>query len=353
MSTDQPDVTVIVGAYNAMPYLTTGVQSVLEQSIGRDRLELIAVDDGSTDGTGAELDRLAARSPAMRVVHQPNSGGPAGPRNTGIELARGRYLFFLDADDYLGAEALERMVAMADRNGSDVVVGRRVGVGGRKPQETMLRHDLDQADLYESGVWWTLSAQKLFRRSFIERHELRFPDLPIGQDQPFGGMAYLKAGVISVLASYDCYYLVRRDDGGNNTTVQKHLGEALDSVELMMQMVADRVEPGDRRDALMTRHFAVDLNTVCFARRFLGASPEQRREAVSRAQKLLASYYTPSVAAAVPAKARRKYDLIQRGAADELAELLHTRVPARRKRGSVKTAKRILRGLRRRLRPAR
>nr|WP_037887320.1 glycosyltransferase family 2 protein [Streptomyces viridochromogenes] len=115
-----PDVSVIIGAYNAMPYLTRCVTSVMEQTIGYDRIELIAVDDGSTDGTGAELDRLAQEFPGvMRVVHQANSGGPSAPRNAGLELARGRYVFFLDADDHLGPQALERMVAMADANGSE------------------------------------------------------------------------------------------------------------------------------------------------------------------------------------------------------------------------------------------
>lgn len=317
-----PDVSVVVGAYNSMPYITTCVSSVLGQSIGEGRLELIAVDDGSTDGTGAELDRIASSSSAMQVVHQENSGGPAGPRNVGIERARGRYIFFLDADDYLGQEALERMVAMADRNNSDVVVGRRVGVGGRRPAETMLRCNIDNADLYESGVWWTLSAQKLFRRSFIADLNLRFPDLPIGQDQPFGGMAYLRAKVISVLADYDCYYLVRRDDGGNNTSVQNKVQEALDSVEMMMDMVAANVEPGSKRDLLMERHFAVDLNTVCFARRFLAADAETRQGAVARAQALLEKYYNSRLAASIPAYARLKYALIERNDVERLTELV-------------------------------
>lgn len=132
--TQIPDVTVVVGAYEAMPYLIRCLESVETQTIGADRIEIVAVDDGSTDGTGEYLEEFAARSKVpTRVIRQKNSGGPSGPRNVGLGLARGRYVFFLDADDYFGDEALERMVTMADRAGTDVVLGKVVGVNrGRR-----------------------------------------------------------------------------------------------------------------------------------------------------------------------------------------------------------------------------
>lgn len=317
----QPDVSVVVGAYNAMPYLTKCLSSVLEQSIGLDRLELIAVDDGSTDGTGAELDRFAAAYPAMRVIHQENSGGPAGPRNVGIELARGRYIFFLDADDYLGVEALERMVAMGDRNNSDVVLGRRVGVNRGTPQ-SMFRRNQDRADVFTSEVWNILSAQKLFRKSLIDRLGLRFPNLPIGQDQPFTAKAYLHADVISVLADYDCYYLVRRDDGGNNTTRQKDIRVWLNFVEHMVRLVAEHVAPGEKRDNLMRRHFRDEFRRLCFSERFLEAEPEVKAEAVQRAKAIVDEFYTPRIAAAMPVDGRLRFELIRRGDLDRLVEVV-------------------------------
>ncbi|MGJ3559518.1 glycosyltransferase family 2 protein [Streptomyces sp. INA 01156] len=92
-------------------------------------MEVIAVDDGSTDGTGECLEEFAGRAPMpVTVIRQANSGGPSGPRNIGLDRATGRYVFFLDADDRLGHEALQRMVAMADRAGTDVVLGRVEGV---------------------------------------------------------------------------------------------------------------------------------------------------------------------------------------------------------------------------------
>ncbi|WP_037653552.1 glycosyltransferase family 2 protein, partial [Streptomyces exfoliatus] len=150
MSSNAPDVSVVIGAYQAMPYLIRCLESVEAQTLGAGRLEIIAVDDGSTDGTGEYLDAFAARTAIdTRVVHQENSGGPSGPRNTGLGLARGRYVFFLDADDYFGEEALERMVAMGDRAGTDVVLGKVVGVN-RGAAKSMWKQTVERADIYFS-----------------------------------------------------------------------------------------------------------------------------------------------------------------------------------------------------------
>src|SRR5690242_17952923 len=112
--------------YNGLATLGRALGSVFAQTLGG--IEIIVVDDGSTDGSAAELDRLAASHDNLVVIHQPNSGGPGGPRNTGLARARGEYLFFLDADDWLGPEALERMAALADEHGTDIVLGKTVGV---------------------------------------------------------------------------------------------------------------------------------------------------------------------------------------------------------------------------------
>ena len=126
-----PDVSVVIPTFNTLPYLHACLTSVVDQTLGMDRMEIVAIDDGSTDGGAEVLDQYAATHPAFTVLHQPNSGGPAAPCNRGLEIATGRYAFFLGADDYLGTDALRRLVEAADAWESDVIFGR---VRGRRTE---------------------------------------------------------------------------------------------------------------------------------------------------------------------------------------------------------------------------
>ncbi|CAM5705944.1 Glycosyl transferase OS=Streptomyces canus OX=58343 GN=AQI96_36130 PE=4 SV=1 [Streptomyces canus] len=242
-----------------MPYLVRCLESVEAQTLGADRLEIVAVDDGSSDGTGEYLEEFAAVSKVpTRVVRQANSGGPSGPRNVGLGLARGRYVFFLDADDYLGDEALERMVAMADRAGTDVVLGEMEGVNRGVPR-SMFTRTQERADVYTSGVIFTLSAQKLFRRDLIQRLGLRFDEgLATGEDALFTMEAYLSGNGVSVVADYVCYYLVGRDDG-KHVTRSGSYPSRFAAIHALMRLIARLVPPGAERDQLMVRPFTVGL----------------------------------------------------------------------------------------------
>ena len=258
-----PDVTVIIAVYNTMPYLTRCLKSLVRQSIGLSRLEIIAVDDGSTDGSAAELDRFVRRFPdTFTVVHQANSGGPAMPSNRALRLATGRYVFFLGADDYLGRQALERLVAAGDRYNADVVAGRMVGCNGRfVPQTIFARTDPD-VDLYASALPFALSNTKLFRRRLLEDHQLWFrEDLPFGSDQPFTLAACVHAGRISVLADYDYYFAVRRHDATNITYRSSHRQRLACTAQIIADTVA-LLPPGPQRDAILHRSFSSELSKL-------------------------------------------------------------------------------------------
>jgi glycosyltransferase involved in cell wall biosynthesis len=255
-----PDVTVIVAVYNTMPYLVKCLESLVTQSIGPDRLEVVAVDDGSTDGSGEELDRYAERHPGtVRVLHQANSGGPAAPSNLALDHARGRYVFFIGADDCLGEEALERMVAAADANEADVVAGKMVGVNGKGVSKQAFAQTGPDIDFYRSKLPWAVSNTKLFRRELVEEHSLRFPvDMRFGSDQPFTIEAMIRARKITVLGDYDYYYAIRRDDDSNITYSIDHL-QRLACMARIMHFTAGLLEPGPKRDAVLMRHFHVEL----------------------------------------------------------------------------------------------
>ncbi|MFB7499463.1 glycosyltransferase family 2 protein [Streptomyces sp. NPDC056161] len=304
-----------------MPYLVECLASVEAQTIDPGRIEVIAVDDGSTDGTGEYLEEFAARTAIpVTVIRQENSGGPSGPRNVGLGKAAGRYVFFLDADDRLGPEALERMVAMADENGTDVVLGRVEGIN-RTPPKSMWGKTLGRTDVYSSNIKFTLSAQKLFRRALLDRHGMRFDEsLWTGEDALFTMEAYLRADGVSVLADYTCYYLVGREDGKH---VTKTGGYTLrfDSARALMNLIAEMVPAGTRRDTLMIRPFLVTLLPQ-FGPKYLKDSEEVRRHKLELAKPLTDAYWTPEVARRLKVHERLRLHLVAMGRSDLLADVV-------------------------------
>ncbi|MFF4248408.1 glycosyltransferase family 2 protein [Streptomyces sp. NPDC001822] len=317
-----PDVSVIVAVYNTMPYLTECLNSLVGQSIGLDRLEVIAVDDGSTDGSGAELDRFADLYPgAVTVLHQANSGGPAAPSNRALDKATGRFVYFVGSDDYLGEEALERLVAYADAHESDVVAGRMVGVNGRYVHQKLYAENAADISLYHSHLPFTLANTKLFRRDLVEKHHLRFPeDMPVGSDQPFTIEACVRARRISVLADYICYYAVKRGDASNITYRADHLAR-LRCTARIMDHVAGLVAPGPRRDAILARHFAWELSKLLLAD-FPALDLGTRRQLCDGLAVLLGTYYTDALRDGTGVKRRVRFGLAGCGAVETLSSTI-------------------------------
>ncbi|MCM1968522.1 MULTISPECIES: glycosyltransferase [Streptomyces] len=317
-----PDVTVIVAVYNTMPYLTECLNSLIGQSIGLDRLEVVAVDDGSTDDSGRELDRFAERYPdTVKVIHQANSGGPAAPSNRALDVATGRYVYFIGSDDYLGEEALERMVAVADEHGSDVVVGKMVGTNGRYVHQALYKKNAADVSLYDSALPWTLANTKLFRRDLVEAHKLRFPEhLPVGSDQPFTIEACVRAKKISVVGDYTCYYAVKRGDASNITYRADHLARLRCTAEIM-DFTAKLVDEGPQRDAVLRRHFTWELAKLV-QDDFPALDRALQRDICAGIARLADAYFTDGIRDAMDVKRRVRICLAQAGAIDELCEAI-------------------------------
>jgi poly(ribitol-phosphate) beta-N-acetylglucosaminyltransferase len=301
------DVSVIVPVFNAEPYLRECLDSVLGQSLGLDHLEVIAVDDGSTDGSAELLDEYASRHRQVIVVHEPNSGGPGRPRNVALQRAQGRYVFFLDADDFLGQDALRRMVEMADRNGSDVVLGKMVGVGGRLVPTRAFARTVDRADL--ADVYSTLSVLKLFRRTLIEQVGVRFAEgLGGGEDAPITAELYLSARTISVVADYNCYYYRQRPDSQTKRVRTESLLDYLARVSQDAELLARYRPAGEDRDRLMARHIRDIVRAM--NSRWVSLPPDERRRVFESASALVKEWHTDRIQAALPPRrALRAYCL--------------------------------------------
>lgn len=124
----KPAISVIIPVYNTESYLERCLKSILSQSFTD--IELLLVDDGSTDRSGAICDEYAVRDNRIKVLHQEN-GGVSSARNLGLDQATGEYVIFADADDYwVTDKALERLYGIAKNNGLDMLRGEYLAVDG-------------------------------------------------------------------------------------------------------------------------------------------------------------------------------------------------------------------------------
>ena len=113
-------VSIIMPVYNAERTLKAAVESVVNQSYNA--IQIILVDDGSSDKSGAICDEFAARDSRISVIHKKN-GGVSSARNSGIDTATGEYLLFIDSDDYLEPAAVGELLNLAESNAADMALG--------------------------------------------------------------------------------------------------------------------------------------------------------------------------------------------------------------------------------------
>jgi poly(ribitol-phosphate) beta-N-acetylglucosaminyltransferase len=332
-------VSVVVPVYNPGPDIDDCIRTLLDQSLPADEYEVVFVDDGSTDATPARLDTLAAEHPNVRVEHIPNSGWPGKPRNLGIELSRGDYVYFADNDDWLGREALERMHAMALRDDADIVIGKVVGHGKTVPRN-LFRTNRTGVDLTWEPLVWLLTPHKLWRRSFLDAHDLRFPEGRRRlEDHVMVMRAYFSEPRISVLADYPCYHWVLRDRDVNASwgrldpqSYFAFMGEVLDVID-------EHTEPGPFRDRLYARWYRGKmLNRV----EKIHSNPDvaRRRPLYAAMHELAVERFPDGVDAFLPFNLRARSALLRAGDYDGLEALAdeETAMRARAQATAVRAA---------------
>jgi glycosyltransferase involved in cell wall biosynthesis len=311
-------VSVIVPVYNTGEDLTRCVDSVLAQTM--DDYEVIFADDGSDDGTEKRLDELAARHDRVRVLHLPPSGGPGGPRNAGIDAARGEFVYFLDDDDWLGEEALQRMHAMALRNDSDIVIGKMIGHGRRVPR-LMFKVNRDHADVLQHALYGILTPHKLFRRSFLAEHGIRFPEGPVRlEDHRFVLRAYFRARTISVVGDYTCCHWMKRPGSySRNLPDPAHYHAMLREV---LDIVDEHVEPGPVRDRYYAHWYRGKVLKRLGQDDLLDAPADYRNANYAEALRLTTERFGPGVDDWLPVRMRVRSVLLRADAREDLFRLM-------------------------------
>ena len=211
----EPTVSIIVPVYNAENTIPRCIESILNQEYSD--FELLLVNDGSTDGSGAVCDAYAARDARVRVIHKENTG-VSDTRNTALDQARGTYLQFLDSDDWITPDATSSLVRAAESAQCDLVVsdfyrvvGERVSQKGDIDDDGVMTREEYAAHMMENpadfyyGVLWN----KLYRRSIVEAHHLRMdPEISWCEDFMFN-LEYIRYAETFRALQVPIYYYVK------------------------------------------------------------------------------------------------------------------------------------------------
>ena len=239
-------ISVIVPVYNCEDYLEESLGSILKQTFND--IEVICIDDGSTDDSLGILNEMASSDSRIQVFPQENQGAGA-VRNYGMKKASGDYVYFFDADDYLLKEGLEKAYSNAIRNDSDIVFfkfdqykdNKFLTHSGPYIELQFKGADFDNFTFdwhdYRTGPFTGPFAPwlKLYKKEFLDAHEcFRFPNDLNHNDVPFHVMTFLKASKISFVPEH--LYRYRIDNAGSitNNRLKKY-----DHIFRIIQIVED------------------------------------------------------------------------------------------------------------------
>ena len=202
-------ISVVIPVYNVEAYLQRCVDSVLEQTC-RD-FEIILVDDESTDSSGAICDQYAAADSRVRVEHKAN-GGPSVARNAGIDMAAGEYIIFMDSDDALEPDALEKLIALSSPDVDIVVGGYKKAFEDRTEAYTctgLIPGRVYTAEEYlRTARLDVVVCGNLYRREYLRGNNIYFQTGIFYEDAEIFSRLYTRAkGIATTGGSHYIYYI--------------------------------------------------------------------------------------------------------------------------------------------------
>jgi len=222
-----PKVSVIIPVYNVENYLEDCLDTVINQTLND--IEIICVNDGSTDKSSDILEKFAAKDDRITIISQENNGAGAA-RNKGLKIAKGEYLSFLDADDFFELDMLEKAYNYSSKKLLDIAVYGVKTFNDKTSEIKRINYDIQRKYLPKKAIFnykdfpkyvfntfknWTWN--KLFKRSFIVENDIEFQELFRTNDLLFTCKALVKAKKISVLDVPLIYYRIAHDVHCQNT----------------------------------------------------------------------------------------------------------------------------------------
>lgn len=300
MTGPNPLLSVVVPVYNVAPYLSDSLSSIQQQLV-RD-IEVIVVDDDSTDGSGQIARGFSERDRRFRVITQPNAG-PGIARNTGARAARGRYLTFADGDDLVTPRGYSAMIACLEETGSMIAAGNAYRFSEAKGvyqswthrqifADSALRTTIEDSPLLvKDRMMWN----KVYRRSFWDAGKFEFPDMRVLEDYIVALRAYLEAPSVDLLSQH--VYLWRERPSRDSITQQvsnlHHAADRFSAARDVLNMVSAHTTDTDVLREIMSSFQHVDLVSLAES---MVAVPESDQPEAERYATELAHMIDPRLA---------------------------------------------------------
>lgn len=229
---NQDLVSIVIPVYGVEPYLRRCLDSIVAQTYGR--LEIICVDDASPDGSAMILAEYARRDPRIRVIRRETNGGLSAARNTGLRVASGKYVEFVDSDDWLDRDYVEKMAEAIESAGTEIAYNDSVcgegwpcrrdllfliptsGLG----QDLKILSPVDALNAFKdkSMVW-----KQIYRREFLEKAGLEFPEGWVYEDIFFQLASYAHARSIAAFCGPSYHYFANPSGITATTPQVKHI----------------------------------------------------------------------------------------------------------------------------------
>ena len=249
--TPQETISVIIPCYKAEKTIERAIDSIMSQQYPC--YEIIAVDDGSPDQTGTVLDELANSCPVLQVIHQKN-GGVSSARNAGIRRASGKWMFFLDCDDFITPDAFSKLIEISDH--ADICCGAYEIVTDDGHREKHTCASGDRQTIYESLIRGDSALNsmcaRLYRTEMIQSKHLLVPEgIAIGEDVLFNLEAFSAASHWEMMDDSIYQYNL-----GGNSAMMNAETRFFDSNQAMIRGILDFT----RRNHLETQLFRAVLD---------------------------------------------------------------------------------------------
>lgn len=319
-------VSVVVPVYNPGDRIRTALDSLDAQTM-RD-FEVVLVDDGSTDGSLEVLQRYAAARDNVVLTSIPASGWAGRPRNVGTDLATGEYVLFMDHDDGLPPDALEVWHRYAVECDADICVGKEGRPGGMSAGLNEFVRDVPDAQLVRDRLALLWTPHKLYRRSLLVEHGLRFPEGPTRlEDHHLNVRAFHRARRVALLSSRVVYWW-------NSPREITHSArfESLDiywgALNGLMDLVEAEWPEGPERDAIMLRWWAYKVLKRASAPRYSSWSAAFRATIFPHLQQIDARF-PARLHTALPPVRRLQSMLLRAGDEDGLMAVARTQADIR------------------------